>query len=135
MDRKGLKCLRCGAELKLLQETSLEARNPGIFMTQDWVSVEIYNCPACGKLEFYQPESEMRRGEIGTGFWWNWKYEPGSGPEMKCPQCGKQHPEDDAFCPGCGLLKKEVVSCRWCGKSFPADQEVCPHCGSRDPKP
>lgn len=131
MARVGLKCLRCGAEMKLLQETSLEARDPGIFMTRNWVDAQIYNCPACGKLEFYQPESQMGKGEVGTGAWWTWKYVPGTGPDSKCPQCGKWHPEDDAFCPGCGRVRKEPVVCKWCGKTVSQEAEICPHCGSR----
>ena len=47
------------------------------------LDLEVYACPACGKIEFFIPSEE----EL---------------PQRKCPVCGRQHDFDYPKCPHCG---------------------------------
>lgn len=85
--------------------------------------VTMYVCPDCGHLELFTSERPPEPGPSGPVPF----YVPGTGPEIKCPQCGRLHPSDDDFCPLCGLPRPEP--CPHCGTSFPATEEVCPCCG------
>ena len=90
--------------------------------------VTMYVCPDCGHLELFtnqRPDggvSETDGALPGIPY-----YIPGTGPEIKCPQCGRLHPSDDDFCPLCGLPRREP--CPHCGTDFPVTEAVCPHCG------
>ena len=109
-----------------------------IFRVPDWVQIDVYKCPGCGKLEFFQADFSPNAEEhisveaepdaVDTAGY----YTPGFGPDVKCPVCGKEHPADDPFCPLCGTRRDQP--CEWCGKWFPASEEVCPHCGSKRKK-
>ena len=50
------------------------------------IEVEIYSCPECGKIEFFQTGSRKSENEI---------------PQKKCPKCGKMHDFDYPKCPFC----------------------------------
>ena len=69
-----------------------------------YMEVAVYECARCGKIEFYNndtnlepaedaPEEceadELPRGADGT-------------PQKACPRCGKAHDFDDPKCPLCG---------------------------------
>jgi len=49
------------------------------------IEAEIYSCPACGKIEFYQELSEPEERIA----------------QIKCPNCGKMHDCDYPKCPFC----------------------------------
>ncbi len=124
---KQLACLRCGTPMVFLRHEYI----PTSLSTWDnSLSVTLYVCPDCGHLELFTSErpkdgrSAMDGALPGIPY-----YIPGTGSEIKCPQCGKLHPSDDDFCPLCGLPRLEP--CPHCGTAFPVTEEVCPHCGGR----
>lgn len=47
----------------------------------------------------------------------------------KCPECGKNLPEDAKFCPNCGIKLEKKNFCPECGKQVPPDAKFCPNCG------
>jgi len=96
----------------------------------------LYICPECGKIEFFRPvrpqqteqdESAAYDGPDPSGF-----YIPGVAEDVKCYQCGKEHPADDPFCPLCGMptRRPEPKTCEWCGAALTGGEERCPHCGA-----
>lgn len=124
-----MKCLRCGADMRYLREETIQLGEYGFFaghlgnLLSGGLDVRIYACPECGKLEFFQPGFQRERDPNAdpAGF-----YVPGMGPDVKCPQCGKNHPADDPFCPLCGTKTVRKRKCRWCGEDFPEGEETCP---------
>ena len=134
-----LKCLRCGRDMTCWKRNMyLDLEEGMIFRVPDWVQIDVYKCPGCGKLEFFQADFSPKAEEhisveaepdaVDTAGY----YTPGFGPDVKCPVCVKEHPADDPFCPLCGTRRDQP--CEWCGKWFPASEEVCPHCGSKRKK-
>ena len=126
-----LKCLRCGRDMVCWKRNMyLDLEEGMIFRVPDWVQIDVYRCPGCGKLEFFQAGFSSKAEEhlpvaaepdpVDTAGY----YTPGFGPDVKCPVCGKEHPADDPFCPLCGTRRDQP--CEWCGKWFPASEEVCP---------
>ena len=89
---KELFCLRCGAQMYFAMQQKLQmGKTSWIF--GDWpnllagaMEVEIYTCPKCGKIEFFQAESGEVTGRIA---------------QKKCPNCGQMHDLDDPKCPFC----------------------------------
>lgn len=140
MDRESLKCPHCGGELACWKRGHyLDLREDLLFSFPDWVKVDVYSCPGCGKLEFFRSSvspKESRHVPAGpepdtvdtTGY-----YEPSFGPDIRCPVCGKEHPADDLFCPLCGTRRDQP--CAWCGRRFPAAEETCPYCGKSRMEP
>ena len=68
----------------------------GLFASvTDWIEVDIYSCPACGRLAFFrtnflpQPKKhvpvEPEPTDVDTAAF----YVPGTGELVKCPVCGK----------------------------------------------
>lgn len=49
--------------------------------------------------------------------------------DIKCPDCGRQVPQDSRFCPYCGHQQLVVSQCRSCGKNLPPNAQFCPRCG------
>lgn len=103
----------------------------GLFASvTDWIEVDIYSCPACGRLAFFrtnflpQPKKHVPVEPEPTDVDTTAFYVPGTGELVKCPVCGKEHPRDDAFCPLCGTRRDQP--CPWCGKWFPAAQPSVP---------
>lgn len=105
-----LDCLRCGSRMRFLMresiqlgETSFFGGDMGNFLAGS-LPVTMYVCPQCGHLDLFtsrRPREDAQDEASTDGF-----YTPGTGPDMKCPRCGKMHPEDDAFCPLCGLRRE-----------------------------
>ena len=126
-------CPQCGGQMDLWQAGRRLALTGLFASVTDWIEVDIYSCPACGRLAFFrtnflpQPKKhvpvEPEPTDVDTAAF----YVPGTGELVKCPVCGKEHPRDDAFCPLCGTRRDQP--CPWCGKWFPAAQPVCPWCG------
>ncbi len=87
-------CLRCGVEMQLLRRTRIQLGQTGWVLGDlpnllaGGLPVEIYDCPICGKLEFYRAEEIV--AETGDGI-----------AQRKCPQCGQMHDMDYPKCPYC----------------------------------
>lgn len=129
-------CSQCGTALTVwMKKVYLDLQEGQIFNVPNRIPVEVYNCPDCGRLEFFRanfsPKEkkhvpvEPEPDSVDTSGY----YVPGLGTDVKCPVCGKEHPADDLFCPLCGTRRDRP--CAWCGRRFPAAEEVCPYCGSR----
>lgn len=88
-----LDCLRCGSKMEYRKTEKLQLGQTS-FLLGDWpnlvagaLDVEIYICPNCRKLEFFQTNIEVQEG---------------NGIAQKtCPQCGLSHDMDDPKCPRC----------------------------------
>lgn len=95
---KKLTCLRCGTELNCLGQEKLQLGETGFILGDlpnllaGAMEVEIYACPACGKMEFYRPV--LTRGQPDG-------YSHADVPQKRCPRCGEQHDFDYPKCPYC----------------------------------
>jgi len=88
-----MECLRCGSPMRFLGSEQLQLGKTGFF-TGVWsnifsgaLEVVIYQCPSCGKMEFFNSE----KAEL-----------PAETPQRACPQCGFEHDFDCPKCPHCG---------------------------------
>ena len=98
-------CPQCGGQMDLWQAGRRLALTGLFASVTDWIEVDIYSCPACGRLAFFrtnflpQPKKhvpvEPEPTDVDTAAF----YVPGTGELVKCPVCGKEHPRDDAFLP------------------------------------
>lgn len=59
------------------------------------LDVEIWECPVCGKIDFYRKGSSDMREE-------------GAVPQVICLKCGTRHDLDDPTCPGCGVKNPNI---------------------------
>lgn len=138
MAERELKCLRCGTDMRFREATHLELNDSGFWNFESHLKVEIYICPACGKLEFFRPVAGLKKAQKAAepheladdGVDTTVFYIPGVGEDVKCPQCGKLHPSDDPFCPLCGTRTVKPRTCKWCGRTLSAGEDKCPHCGA-----
>ena len=94
---KSLCCLRCGQTMKFLMRENLQLGKTG-WLTGDWgnllagaLDVAIFQCPSCGKLEFFQGEFAAGQGDQEEGL-----------SQVTCPHCGVQYDFDYPKCPVCG---------------------------------
>lgn len=86
-----LSCLRCETSMRHVRTEKLQLGQTGWILGDlpnllaGSIEVDIYACPKCGKLEFYQsvPEQDAKI------------------PQVKCPSCGKMHDFDYPKCPFC----------------------------------
>jgi hypothetical protein len=58
------------------------------------LTLDIYSCEACGKVEFFAAEESNENGR-------NNDYESGNIKSRTCPQCGHKHDIDYPKCPYC----------------------------------
>lgn len=83
-------CLHCGVKLSFVGRRKIQLGQTGWILGDipnliaGAMELDIYSCPDCGKVEFYQAEN--------TG---------DSIPQVKCPNCGKMHDMDYPRCPFC----------------------------------
>lgn len=88
--KRNLTCLRCGAQMRFLMREKLQLGETGWVLGDlpnliaGAMELDIYSCPACGKLEFFQPEGSS--DEL---------------PQKKCPNCGAMIDFDHWRCPHC----------------------------------
>ena len=73
-------CLRCGGRMSAIGTEKLQLGQAGV-LTGMWsnllagaMSVEVYVCAECSKIEFYADTAANRSDGL---------------PQNKCPQCGK----------------------------------------------
>ncbi len=90
---KRLSCLRCGAEMNFVGTEKIQLGQTGWILGDlpnliaGALEIDIYACPACGKLEFYQSETADAHDTLR---------------QVRCPTCGKLHDFDYPKCPFCG---------------------------------
>ncbi len=111
---KKLECLRCGAAMGYYGREHLQKGDMGPwvgnlnFTMQGGLELDIYSCPACGKVEFFMPgfrdkarwEEEMEdcppeatENIVGVSM--------DGIPQVRCPHCGREHDFDYPRCPHC----------------------------------
>ncbi len=89
---KSLHCLRCDAAMRHFKTEKLQLGETGWLLGDlpnlfaGSLEVDIYICPKCGKIEFFQAEAEADGITI---------------QQKKCPECGKTHDIDYPKCPFC----------------------------------
>ena len=87
-----IKCLRCGEPLHFLSHERLQLGKTGWVLGDlpnllaGALTVDIYVCPKCRKLEFYAAEGEEQKD---------------ASPKKTCPVCGTVHDFDYPKCPKC----------------------------------
>ena len=88
-------CLRCGTRMNGPQQETIQLGSQGPLgshlphLFAGTLTVNIYHCPNCGKLEFFGPGSEDAS-------------EPDALPQKECPGCGLSIDFDYPKCPCCG---------------------------------
>ena len=91
---KGLNCLRCGRQMRYIKREKLQLGQTGWVLGDlpnlfaGAMSVDIYTCPGCSKIEFYLAEIREEAMEEAL-------------PQKQCPNCGKKHDFDYPKCPFC----------------------------------
>lgn len=90
------KCTGCGGNLEFLGERQIQLGQVGFMLGHlsnlmaGALDVELWECPDCGKIEFYrQGSSDVEEEEDHMAL-------------TICPNCGAEHELDDPTCPGCG---------------------------------
>lgn len=87
-------CPYCGTEMSSLGIQKLQLGQAsawsGIWnhLIAGALETEIFQCPSCGKLEFFavRPQELPQEDVV----------------QIPCPACGAMHDFDDARCPACG---------------------------------
>ena len=89
-----LTCLRCGEQLQYLSKEQIQLGKTGWLLgdlpnlVAGALSVDIYVCPSCRKLELYMAEGEDIHADEEL-------------PKRACPDCGTVHDFDAPKCPKC----------------------------------
>lgn len=89
-------CIRCGGTMVHIGQEKLQLGKFGLLtghldqIFSGALSVDLYCCRDCKKLEFYAVEEPEEMGEGG------------SMAKAPCPFCGELHELDDPKCPHCG---------------------------------
>lgn len=105
-----LNCLRCGAGMRFIRREKFQLDQTGWVLGDlpnlfaGAMEIEIYVCPKCGKLEFFQPGSDKFAGtadEAKTGSGYLPPDAPDGLPRKKCPVCGAVLDFDYGRCPYC----------------------------------
>lgn len=105
-----LNCLRCGAGMQFIRREKFQLGQTGWVLGDlpnlfaGAMEIEIYVCPKCGKLEFFQPGSRQIRRYGGRGkdrLRLSPARRAGGLPRKKCPLCGAVLDFDYGRCPYC----------------------------------
>ena len=110
-----LNCLRCDIPMQYVTRESFQKGDCGAwvgnlnFSFRGGYEMEVYRCPKCGKLEFFQPDWEDKTGEEDSSEDFT-MYETGEItrvnrdgiPQVRCRCCGQEHDFDYPACPHCG---------------------------------
>ncbi len=110
-----MKCLRCNTEMLYFGREHLQRGDSGPwignlnFSMQGGMEMDIYSCPKCGKIEFFQPGTQYQQQfeedkqefppEIGQNIV---GVSMDGIPQVRCPYCGTRHDFDYPECPKCG---------------------------------
>ena len=85
--------MRCGEKMALVRREKLQLGQTGWILgdlpnlAAGALEVDIYSCPGCGKIEFFQPSgASTPDNEL---------------PQKRCPACGKRIDFDYPKCPLC----------------------------------
>lgn len=87
-----LLCLRCGAFMQYVKREKIQLGQTGWVLGDlpnlfaGGLEVDIYICPQCRKMEFFQPQDSEEHGQIA---------------QKRCPRCGHTHDIDYPKCPYC----------------------------------
>lgn len=139
MNENGYRCLRCGGEMHLLKKEKLQLgeATPWTQQLHHYVAgaleVEIYVCPGCGKLEFFQPAAKEPAPEAPPK-----RAGANKIVGLRCPVCSRVFPADAKFCPDCGEAEGPLlpqVRCPACGTVHDFDDPRCPTCRQTPPEP
>ena len=91
--RTQMKCVRCNGTMEFMMQKELQLGKTGWILGDlpnllaGALSVDIYCCKNCGKLEFFAAEdSEHSQADV---------------PQVTCPNCGHSHDFDYPSCPFC----------------------------------
>ena len=88
-----LKCLRCHAEMEFIRREKIQLGQTGWILgdlpnlLSGSMELDIYSCPGCGKVEFFQAEDSIVAEDTIA--------------QVRCPRCGKLHDMDYPKCPFC----------------------------------
>ena len=92
-----LKCLRCGTDMEFSGQEEFqlgqESGYSGLLavMTAKSATMDIYKCPECGKIEFFEPQKNARSTAPAS----NWT----------CSKCGTYNLGRVGTCQGCGVTR------------------------------
>ncbi len=87
-----LECLRCSGPMGFVKSEKIQLGQTGWLLgdlpnlVSGALEVDIYSCPQCGKIEFFQSEGRTAEDAVS---------------QVKCPKCGKKHDFDYPKCPFC----------------------------------
>jgi rubrerythrin len=87
-----LSCLRCGNSMKYIKSDKIQLGQHGLILGDipnyiaGALSVDIYICNECRKIEFFQNGGEQVEDQID---------------QIECPNCGETHDMDYPKCPFC----------------------------------
>ncbi len=90
-------CGNCGKDMEFEGDQQIQLGQTGFFfgtlsnLVNGALDVEIWECPGCGKIDFYRQGSSETQGDEGHM------------AQVICCKCGKKHDLDDPKCPYCGL--------------------------------
>jgi hypothetical protein len=114
---KKLNCLRCDSPMAFLMRETFQKGECGAwvgnlnFHFRGGFEMDVYNCPKCGRLEFFLPDWQEDETEEAVEVPEDLPPEPGSEitrvnrdgmPQVRCRACGKEHDFDYPTCPYCG---------------------------------
>lgn len=87
-----MKCLRCDIEMQYFRKEKMQLGETGWILGDvsnlmaGSLGVDIYVCPECRKLEFFNVDSSVIEDQL---------------PQRECPKCGRTHDFDYPKCPYC----------------------------------
>jgi len=90
---KKLECLRCNSKMYYLMTEKIQLGQTGYLLGNrsniiaGSIQLEIYTCPSCGKVEFFQPSGQVEQEDRIA--------------QRRCPKCGYLHDVDYPKCPFC----------------------------------
>ncbi len=105
-ENTGFGCLRCGTPMEYLKKEKIQLGEQGGFggsfnhLIAGSLSVHIFMCPLCGKIEFFDPYV-FEKGWRTEGIAGVESVEEEQIAQVQCPRCGHSHDMDYPKCPFC----------------------------------
>lgn len=93
-----LKCLRCNIKMEFTGRESFQLGEESYFsgwlakMTAKSVTLDLYTCPNCGKVELFSPNRKKKPAPVLT----NWT----------CSKCGTDNQSQAQTCQKCGVTRQ-----------------------------